>query len=145
MFRNVLFVCVGNICRSPTAALVLRQALAGTNIEVGSAGLKALHGHRIDATAQAVLDAHGLDGSTHTARQLLTPMLHAADLILTMERRHAHAIARTTPAVSGKVFALGRWLGDDDVPDPYRRPRPAFEHAYALIERGVASWMPYLR
>ncbi|KAF1017383.1 MAG: Low molecular weight protein-tyrosine-phosphatase Wzb [Stenotrophomonas maltophilia] len=51
MFKNILFVCVGNICRSPSAEVMLRQSVQGKGIHVSSAGLGALIGHGVDATA----------------------------------------------------------------------------------------------
>jgi protein-tyrosine phosphatase len=145
VFRTILFVCEGNICRSPTAAVLLRDALGDSATEAASAGLRALVGKPIDATAQQLLLDHGLDGSAHRARQASAALLRAADLILAMERRQVHAIARAAPEVSGKVFVLSHWHDRQDIPDPYRQPQTVFAQVYAQIARGVASWRPYLR
>lgn len=144
VFKNILFVCIGNICRSPSAEVLMRQAVAGTGIQVSSAGLGALVGQGIDPTAQALLLEHGLDGSAHRARQVDAATLGAADLILTMERKHLALIAQRAPQVSGKTFLLGKWQGDHEISDPYRQQRPAFEHVYQLMDQGVASWRRYL-
>lgn len=144
MFKNILFVCIGNICRSPTAEVLMRKAVEGRDIQVASAGLSALVGHGIDPTAQALLLEHGLDGSAHRARQADAAILGAADLILTMERKHLALIAQRAPQVSGKAFLLGKWQGDREISDPYRQQRPAFEHVYRLMDEGVASWLRYL-
>jgi protein-tyrosine phosphatase len=140
VFKNVLFVCVGNICRSPSAEVMLRQALQGKDIQVSSAGLGALVGHGIDATAQELLIEHGLTGDSHRARQIDDAILATADLVLTMERKHVRRIAEIAPQASGKTFLLGKWQQDREIPDPYRQQRPAFEHVYTLMAEGVESW-----
>lgn len=141
MFRNVLVVCVGNICRSPTAEVLLRRELQ--NVTVASAGLKALAGHPIDATAQAVLSGQGLSGQSHVARQLDRSMIDAADLVLTMEPWHSEAVLRLSPHARGKTYLLGKWLDNTSIPDPYRQSRESFERAYQLIESGVNRWKAY--
>jgi protein-tyrosine phosphatase len=145
VFRKILFVCVGNICRSPTAEVVMRHALGRDDMDIGSAGLQAMAGHPIEPTAGLLLREHGLDGGAHVARQATPALLAAADLILVMQRKHLAEITRDLPEVSGKVFLLGKWRGNCEVPDPYRQQRVAFEHVYDVIADGVASWVPYLR
>ncbi|WP_256643734.1 low molecular weight protein-tyrosine-phosphatase [Stenotrophomonas sp. 9(2022)] len=144
MFKNVLFVCVGNICRSPSAEVMLRQAVAGKGIQISSAGLGALVGHGIDATAQELLVEQGMDGLAHRARQIDDAILAAADLVLTMERKHVRRIAEIAPQASGKTFLLGKWQQEQEIPDPYRQQRPAFEHVYKLMAEGVESWARHL-
>jgi len=144
VFKNVLFVCVGNICRSPSAEVMLRQAVAGKGIQISSAGLGALVGHGIDATAQELLVEQGMDGLAHRARQIDDAILGAADLVLTMERKHVRRIAEIAPQASGKTFLLGKWQQEREIPDPYRQQRPAFEHVYKLMAEGVESWVRHL-
>ncbi|WP_460501189.1 low molecular weight protein-tyrosine-phosphatase [Dyella jejuensis] len=137
-------ICIGNICRSPMAEFLFRQQLTHRDIHVSSAGLGALVGRPMDVHAMEIMKEHGIDAAGHRARQLEPKMLREADLVLAMERDHLAATARLAPEVSGKLFLLDKWHDASDVPDPYRRPRQAFEHAYALIERGVGSWLRYL-
>ena len=61
-----------------------------------------------------------------------------------MEKRHIQDVTRIAPSVSGKAFLIGKWIGDKEIPDPYKRDRIAFEHAYDLIEQGVKAWTKYL-
>lgn len=139
-FKHILVVCVGNICRSPTAAHLLREALVDTGCTVESAGLGALVGKPIDADALAVLTEKGHTPAAHEARQITPALLAKADLILVMEKRHLQDIASSAPHVRGKTFLLGKWLGDAEIPDPFRKDRDAFEHAYTLIDKSVAAW-----
>lgn len=122
----------------------MRDALKGRDIQVSSAGLGALVGRPIDATAQQLLVEHGLDASAHVARQVNAEILAAADLVLVMERKHLRVISDQAPEASGKTFLLGKWQADRDVPDPYRQQRPAFEHVYRLMTEGVESWRRYV-
>ena len=145
VFKRILIVCVGNICRSPTAEYLFRSHLSTDGAVVESAGLGALVGKPMDATALQLLGEHGVDGSDHEARQLTAAMLRDADLVLAMERDHVAGMMRMAPEASGKVMLLDRWGQGRDVADPYRQSREAFEHVYDMIEGSVRTWLPYLR
>lgn len=145
MFNRILIVCVGNICRSPTAEHLLRESLQGTDIAVGSAGLSALVGHPIDSTALAILRQHGHQPHPHRARQVTAELVHEANLILVMEHSQIQSVIRLAPEARGKTFLLGKWQSDQEIPDPYRKGPLAFERAYALIESTVAPWGERLR
>lgn len=145
MFKKLLFVCVGNICRSPTAEILMQQQLRGCEgVEVSSAGLQAMVGKPIDSMAAALLHERGHVSADHRGRQASSSVLAAADLILVMERAHIARITRDAPQVSGKTFLLGHWDGLE-IPDPYRQQRIAFEHVYALIEQGVSRWSTHIK
>ncbi|MCY1287560.1 Low molecular weight protein-tyrosine-phosphatase Wzb [compost metagenome] len=140
MFKNILVVCIGNICRSPTAEALLVSRLAPRGITVASAGLHALEGKPMDATALEVLREHGGDHPDHQGRQLTRELLRQYDLILTMEQGHIQRIVQLAPEARGKTFLLGKWQGNQEIPDPYRQQKPAFEHVYQLMAQGVESW-----
>jgi low molecular weight protein-tyrosine phosphatase len=141
MINRVLVVCVGNICRSPTAEFLLRHRLRRDGAIVESAGLAALVGNPIDPMAERVLAAHGLSAATHVARQITVEMINAADIVLAMDKRHLSAIHAQAPHARGKTFHLGKWQNDAPIPDPYGQPRAAFEHAFTLIDSAVDSWI----
>ena len=144
MFKSILVVCVGNICRSPMAEAMLQQSLQHKDIKISSAGIGALVGKPMDETALEVLRANGGDHPNHSAQQLTRELLHKNDLILTMEPRHVHDILEMAPEARGKTFLLGKWQSDQKIPDPYRQQKPAFEHVYSLISQGVAGWSKHL-
>jgi protein-tyrosine phosphatase len=137
----VLLVCVGNICRSPMAAAVFAQRLARVHpaAVVESAGVAALLGEPADPLAVALMKERGLDLSRHRARQLTPALASAFELILVMDDDQQRAVERIYPVGRGRVHRLGRF-GAFDVPDPYGRPRSAFEASLGLIERGVADF-----
>lgn len=145
MFENILIVCVGNICRSPTAQALLTHRLSGQSLTIGSAGIGALVGNPMDKTVHDVLQEHGLDFTAHRARQVDSHMLHDADLILAMEHSHIQHIRQIAPEVHGKTFLIGKWQDELEIPDPYRQSRPAFEHVHTLLTQAVESWLPYLK
>lgn len=140
MIRHILVVCVGNICRSPMAEAVLRDALRGQqDIIVESAGLGALVGHPASEHAIALMQERGLDIDGHRARQITPELVSAADLVLVMETGHKRVIDVNEPAARGKVHRLGEWQ-DRDIDDPYRQPKEAFEKALRGIDEGVSEW-----
>lgn len=139
MFENILVVCVGNICRSPTAEFLLRQSLPAKHIH--SAGLAAVVGADMDATARVVAEARGLSCPLHTARQLTRELCHQADIILVMESRHREGVTRLCPEARGKVFLLGQGLSRPDIPDPYRQSTGVFETTFDQLQHGCADWV----
>ncbi|MEG5267194.1 low molecular weight protein-tyrosine-phosphatase [Pseudomonas sp. JDS28PS106] len=145
MFSDVLVVCVGNICRSPTAEALLRHRLLVPGVKVHSAGIGATPGTPMDPLAIEVLQAHRIPVRPHAARRVDRELLHQADLILLMERAHLLNIMQLAPEVRGKTFLIGKWQHKSEIADPYRRPRRAFEQAYEHLSRCVDDWLPYLQ
>lgn len=145
MFKSVLVVCVGNICRSPTGEALLKSKLVGRGIEVSSAGLGALTGKPVDATAAQVMAAAGYQLPEHQARQLTSQLLHEHDLILVMEQKHLQSVHSIAPEARGKTFLFGKWIGGQEVPDPYRQQLPAFEHVFRILDKAADAWLPYLK
>ena len=140
MIRHILVVCVGNICRSPMAEALLRDALREQqDIIVESAGLGALVDHPASEHAVTLMRERGLDITGHRARQITPDMVQAAALMLVMAEGHKRAIDANEPAARAKIFRFGEWQ-DRDIKDPYRKPREAFEAALADIDEGVAEW-----
>lgn len=141
MINRVLVICVGNICRSPTAEYLLRHRLAPGKVVVESAGLAALAGNPIDPTAAALLEDRGVKVNGHVARQMTPELVNAADIVLAMDRRHVSAIHAQVPHARGKTFLLGKWQGDLAIPDPYGKSREAFEASFRMIDTAVDSWL----
>ena len=125
------------------AEALLGKALAPSGIAVRSAGLAALVDYPADDTAVELMAERGIDITGHRARQLTPELMAEADLVLVMEKAHKRAIEQNEPAARGKIFRFCEWR-DEDVPDPYRQPREAFEESLRLIDAGVADWQEKL-
>lgn len=142
MFRNVVMVCTGNICRSPYAEHVLK-AKAPT-LAVSSAGLVAMVGHSADETGLRVSKGRNIDIADHVARQLRSEMVTGADLVLVMDDGHLRQLLKKHPDARGKTFKLGKWLDNKNIADPYKRPADYFELVFDEIDKAVDSWLPHL-
>ncbi|WDG11391.1 low molecular weight phosphotyrosine protein phosphatase [Vibrio campbellii] len=142
MFSNILVVCVGNICRSPTGERLLQSLLP--NKKVASAGIAVekshLTGKPADDMASTVALEHDISLEGHSAQQLTPELCAKYDLILVMEKGHQEALTKITPEARGKTMLFGQWIGGKNIPDPHRQSREAFDHAYALIEEAAHAW-----
>jgi len=152
MFSNILVVCIGNICRSPMAEALLK-ARAPESVHIHSAGIGALVGEPADPASVQLMQARGIDITAHRARQLSREMVSQAELILVMEDGHMQHIHSLSPAARGKVHCLGKWgdkvnsghgreypLGENEIPDPYKKSPEYFASILVLIEQGVDAW-----
>lgn len=138
MIRRILVVCIGNICRSPMAEGLFRQALLGA--QVSSAGVAALVGHGADPIAVQVMAGAGVDITSHRARALTDAIARGADLILVMDDAQRQQISAQYPYTRGKVFRLAE-ATKQDIPDPYRQDPEVFRTVFTLIENGVKEWV----
>lgn len=136
-FDNILVVCVGNICRSPIAATLLRDRYPQKNID--SAGLSAVIGYQADAKAQEVMRVENLDMSSHVAKQIDEHLVTTADLIWTMSINQTKWIERQWPHCRGKTFRIGHWI-DKDIADPYQRDQSVFEATRRDIIDSLETW-----
>jgi protein-tyrosine phosphatase len=143
MFNSILVVCVGNICRSPTGERLLQQLLPEK--QISSAGVGALVGHPMDELAAEIAVQHGLDPTGHVARQLTPEICKQADIILAMSIRNIEEICQISPESRGKAMLYGRWLGDKEIPDPYRREQIVYEQAFELLDEGARAWLRALQ
>ncbi len=106
---HLLFVCTGNICRSPSAerlavALNVQHPIAG--FRASSAGTRAVIGHPVHAESARVLTALGGDPADFAARQLKPAIATDADLVLTMTREHRDAVLEIAPRQLRRTFTL---------------------------------------
>lgn len=106
---HVLFVCTGNICRSPTGerlAVAFAEELGIGDLTASSVGTRALVGHPIEPTAALVLRGLGGDPDNFQARRLTTALATEADLILTMTERHRDKVLALAPVQFKRTFTL---------------------------------------
>lgn len=140
MFRRILVVCVGNICRSPLGERLLQRELEGRDVEVSSAGIAALVGHPADETAAGIAAARGVSLDGHVARQFTAELGKAHDLILVMEPGHKAQILNSAPELSGRMMLFDHWTGGRGIADPYRRSEAFHETTFDLVASAAHAW-----
>jgi protein-tyrosine phosphatase len=145
----ILFVCTGNICRSPMAAAMTLRALAGDRgpWRVASAGVAALVGQPASRRAHQVMAEIGYDVTGHRARQLTAQEALRAQWILVMDPLQRLWIERLAP-VSDRLRLLARYATDqpsDLIPDPYGRSIEVYRTVRDHIRRAVDGLVRALR
>jgi len=152
MKRGVLFVCLGNICRSPTAEGVLRAIAAreypGLVLEVDSAGTADYHvGEPPDRRTVAAARRRGYDLAGLRARQVQPEDFNRFDFVLAMDRANLAALARLRPEDASARLALFLDFAPDsglEVPDPYYGSVEDFERVLDLCESGARGLLDSL-
>jgi len=151
---KVLFVCMGNICRSPTAHGVFRKMLAETGLEgavqVESAGTHAYHvGEAPDARAQAAAKRRGVELADFRARQVTQDDYREFDLILAMDWENLALLQQQCPrAHKHKLHLLMRFAGEHDaatVPDPYYGGPEGFNTVLDYVEDACQGLIEVVR
>lgn len=114
---RVLVVCTGNICRSPAVERLLAARLAGSDVQVASAGTRAVVGHAVSAPMVPLVTAAGATADGFAARQLTPDLIREADLVIALTRGHRTEIVELVPGAVRRTFTLrelGRLLGHVD-------------------------------
>jgi len=142
--HRLLFICLGNICRSPMAEGVFRRVAEAEGVldrfEIDSAGLGDWHvGQAPDERAQAAAAKRGIDISGQSARQIARPDFARFDLLLAMDESNIEELERLAPkahrAKVRRFLDFAPELPTRDVPDPFFGGAEGFDHALDLIEQ----------
>ncbi|MDK9721571.1 MAG: low molecular weight phosphotyrosine protein phosphatase [Rhodospirillales bacterium] len=151
---GVLFVCTGNICRSPTADGVFRKMVAKAGLEervtVDSAGVSGWHaGEAPDQRTQAAALGRGYDLKNLRARAVLPDDYRKFDLLLAMDRGHEETLLMNAPSAARQRVRLFMSFAPQsnvqDVPDPYYGGPGGFEHVLDLIEAACSGLLNHVR
>ncbi|HKT71948.1 MAG TPA: low molecular weight protein-tyrosine-phosphatase [Steroidobacteraceae bacterium] len=151
---RILFVCLGNICRSPTAEAVFRELAAreapDLTVEVDSAGTAGYHvGDAPDPRTQTAARRRGYDLSALRARSVETHDFTRFDLILAMDRSNLELLRRRAPMQMRERIRLFLEFAPDadvaEVPDPYYGGENGFEEVLDLVEAASRGLLEHLR
>lgn len=151
---SVLFVCMGNICRSPTAEGVFRRQLSMTNLDrlvsVDSAGTHAYHiGEAPDLRAQRAAAGRGYDLSRIRARKIALQDMAHFDLVLAMDRKCLDAVRVICPSEHterlGLLMDYAQRFSEDEVPDPYYGGSDGFERVLDMVEDASAGLLEAIK
>ena len=142
---RLLFVCTGNTCRSPMAAVIARREaaeLGWQGFEVRSAGVGAFEGDRASGGAVRAAARNGLDLSEHAATLLTAELAEWADLILVMSPSHLVRVAELAGGESAALITSFAELREEDgtasVPDPIGGPDEQYLETFEFLERLIA-------
>lgn len=147
MTRSILFVCLGNICRSPSAEAVFRGLAEGRGLEIDSAGTSGWHdGHGSDPRASAEAGRRGIDMSAIRSRKVVAEDFTRFDLIVAMDAQNMRDLQMMQPVGSHarlvKLLDYAPELGLSDVPDPYYEDN--FPEVLDMIETACARLLESL-
>ena len=142
---SVLFVCLGNICRSPTAEAVFRARAGNSGIIIDSAGTGAWHaGEGPDPRSRAEGERRGYNFAGQAARKVQVKDFHDFDLILAMDASNLSDLKALRPIESKASLSL--FLPDgSDVPDPYYGGSDGFARVVDLIEAASDFWLAQMK
>lgn len=141
---SILVVCTANICRSPAAQVLLTARLSGSDVQVESAGTRALDGNLADAAVVRLLSGRGFDAiSLHRSRPIMPTMLGRYDLILCMQDEHVSEVLSLYPVGRGKVRLLGHW-SEQQIADPIGESDTVYAATLDQIDACGAQWVQKL-
>ena len=144
--KQTLFVCTGNICRSPFAEGLLKKLVQKNGLDdivADSAGLFALPGNSVTGLAQKVAAEYDVNLSDHAAKSVNEDIIDRSDLILVMENSHAKDLLDAFPEAEDKVFLIRHFASfgskDRGIADPYGLNYEAYRFCFLDIQDGVSG------
>src|SRR5690242_2356396 len=148
--KTILFVCTGNVCRSPMAEGLFRHAVKGRgDFRAFSAGVGAIEGQPPSGYAVQALQELGVDISAHRSRMLTADAVNQADYIFGMTHGHVDAINLLYPQATEKTFLLREFdetldIFEKDIPDPIGGSYEIYLDSRDQIEQGIASMLKFI-
>ena len=148
--KTILFICTGNVCRSPMAEALFRRAVEGRgDFRVLSAGLGAVDGQPPTQHSVTAMRELGLDISAQRSRALTANLLQQADYVVGMTHSHVDTIGLLYPAAAEKTFLLREFDEslepfEKDISDPIGSSYDVYVHCREQIEQGIASLLKFM-
>lgn len=146
MFNTILFVCVGNICRSPVAEGLLKKYSDQyhLNLTISSCGVRAMIGRAPQPYSIELAAEHGIDITDYRAKQITLDMVTKSELILVLDDIILNDVLARFPFAMGKVKKLAFLEQNEDVADPYQQDKDAFIKMYQHIDTCIQSCLKRL-
>ena len=148
---SVVFVCTGNMCRSPTAEGILKDRLSRIgrgDFSVSSMGIHAKDGQKASSDSLAACSEQTIDISEHISRALDYEELIRADFVFVMEAYQKQYVQMFVPDAAERVFLLGSWPAADrpkgEIPDPLGKSFGEFRRNFKTIACHIDRILPYL-
>ncbi len=148
---HVIFVCTGNICRSPMAEVILRERWKNAGFDgltVSSMGIHGLESKPASSLAQQICAENGIDLSRHRSRPLVPDEIRDADQVLSMEGIHQEFLSLFFPQFTEKFALLGAWpevpKRKNNIPDPMGGSIRVYKKAYTQISTHIDRIIPEL-
>ena len=151
--RSVLFLCHGNICRSPFAAVRAAQLLERAGIDdvhCASAGIAANQANQCPLEACAAAEVFGVNLNEHAPTILTAPMMDDFDLVVVVEAAQMQLLRERYPHAASRIVLLSLLEADRrgyaryNIADPFGQPRAAFDDCYQRIDRALQSLVELL-
>jgi len=148
--KTILFICTGNICRSPMAEGLFRKAMDGRGeFRIFSAGLGAIDGQPPTQHSVTAMKEIGIDISNQRSRALTADLIRQADYIFGMTHGHVDTIALLYPPATEKTFLLREFDEtlepfEKDIADPIGSPYEIYVHCREQIEQGIAALLKFM-
>jgi protein-tyrosine phosphatase len=143
--RSILYVCTGNVFRSPVAEQITRRLLCDSDVKVESAGILDYNGEPLPPEIIELAMRYGVNLALHKPRRVNADLIDAADLILVFDKKQVGELVGEFPNAKGKTQTIKNyagWSDDKDMEDLWGKPPEAFERSLGeingLIERCVS-------
>jgi protein-tyrosine-phosphatase len=139
---SVLFVCLGNVCRSPYAEWSMRKSLGDSDIRIASAGFIGPDRNPPDVAIEAALE-NGVDHAESNSQLVTGRLLADVDVVFLFQGSHAQRLRKAAGTASPAIFQLGEfdplWDGKRIIVDPWGKPLDEFRCTFSRIDRCLAE------